>query len=248
MRTVRAMFDRESDAIAAREQLLARGVQPQRVSIINRARPTRAEAADTGKGRGLWAGIKDLVALPDEDRGSFEDRVTRGGFLLTASLPDTMMGEAMATLEKHGVVELGERPAAASTAPGAVSATAEEQRIPVMEENLHVGTRAVEGDKVRIHSHAAERPAHERVRLHDYVVRIERRRAAGAATGGSLEDLFTERDLQMTETREEVRFDKVARVREEVVVRREATERVEEIDTTLRHTEVEVERVPSAPR
>ena len=247
MRTLRAMFAREADAVAARDHLLSRGIQPQRVSIINRARPQRADPASVGapgaKHRGLWAGIKDLVALPDENRGSFEDKLSRGGFLLTASLPDSMMGEAMALLEKHGVVELGDRPEAPTVA------AEDEQRIPVIEESLAIGTRQAEGDTVRVHTHAAERPAQARVHLHDYVVRIERRRAGNAVPGGTaLEELFTERDLQMTETREEVRFDKVARVREEVVVRRQATERAQAIETTLRHTEVEVERLPGGQR
>ena len=48
----------------------------------------------------------------------------------------------------------------------------------------------------------------------------------------------------MVETTDEVRFLKEARVREEVVVRRQVQERVEAIDTTLRRTEVDIERLP----
>ena len=53
--------------------------------------------------------------------------------------------------------------------------------------------------------------------------------------------------IELTETAEEPVVNKRARVVEEVVVHKEATERTETVGGTVRHTEVEVRREPETP-
>ncbi len=55
------------------------------------------------------------------------------------------------------------------------------------------------------------------------------------------DDAFRERTIDVTATGEEAVVGKTARVVEEVVVSKTAGERVEEIDDTVRRTEVEVD-------
>ena len=57
------------------------------------------------------------------------------------------------------------------------------------------------------------------------------------------ETLFQERDIELTETAEEAVVGKTARVVEEVSLAREVGQRTETVRDTLRHTEVEVERL-----
>lgn len=248
MRTVQAMFQREADAVAARERLLSLGVAPQRVSVLERARAQRSGSEEgLGKSRGLWANLKEMVSIPGDERPSFEDHLTHGGFLLTASVPEEKLSGVVAALEKNGVVDIDQEGFGAQSGR---TGTNTEERIPLVEEQLHVGKQGVAGDSVRVRAYPEERPVHERVFLYDYRVSVDRRSTDQQLPQGgkaaSLDDLFKERVIEMTETTDEVVFEKQARVREEVVVRKEARERVEEVDTTLRRTEVDVERIPAS--
>ena len=124
-----------------------------------------------------------------------------------------------------------------------------EETIPLAEEQVEVGKRRVESP-VRIHRYVVERPVEETVTLRDEKVEIERRPASGAARP----DEIGERVVEVHESHEEpdVRR-KGAEVVEEVVVRREATERTETVHDTARKEEVEVERgaeakTPKTPR
>ena len=251
MRTVRALFEREADAKSARERLRAHGVAPQRMSLIERqSGPGLAgEPAGGAAGRSLWASLKDMVALPEGSSDHFENRLTHGGFLLTASVEDEELEGIVAILAKMGVVDFSDGVAEGrggedgEFAPGA---STEEERIPLVEEELRIGTSERDGDSVRVHAFATERPVHERVHLRSYRVRVDRRPVGEPLSPDASTDLlarlFSERSVELTETSEEVVFAKEARVREEVVVRKEAFERVEEVNETLRSTEVEVER------
>jgi uncharacterized protein (TIGR02271 family) len=119
----------------------------------------------------------------------------------------------------------------------------EEERIPVMEEELRVGKREVTRGGARVRSYIREIPVHEQVRLREEHVSVERRPVSETLRSGDLDtgDMLRDRTIEMTETAEEAVIGKEARVVEEVVVRKTAEERVEEIDDTVRRTEVEVD-------
>ncbi len=118
--------------------------------------------------------------------------------------------------------------------------TGNEERIDIVQEELVVGKREVNRGGVRVRSYLVETPVHEQVTLHEEHVAVERRpvdRKLGAADA----DAFREREISMTETAEEAVVGKTARVVEEVVVRKEASDRVETIDDTVRRTEVDID-------
>lgn len=115
-----------------------------------------------------------------------------------------------------------------------------EERIDIVQEELVVGKREVNRGGVRVRSYMVETPVHEQVTLHEEHVEVERRpvdRKLGAADA----DAFREREISMTETAEEAVVGKTARVVEEVVVRKEGSDRVETIDDTVRRTEVDID-------
>jgi uncharacterized protein (TIGR02271 family) len=119
----------------------------------------------------------------------------------------------------------------------------EEERIPIVEEELKVGKREVTRGGARVRSYIREVPVHEQVTLREEHVQVERRPVgeAAARSGVADADLLQERTIEMRETAEEAVVQKVASVREELVVSKTATERTEQIDDTVRHTEVEVD-------
>ena len=112
--------------------------------------------------------------------------------------------------------------------------------IPVVEEEVQVGKRAVERD-VRVHTTVTEKPVEEQVHLREEHVTVERRPTDRPASGTD-QAAFKEGVIEMTETVEEPVIAKQARVVEEVVVHKEATDHVETIHDTVRRTDVEVEQ------
>ncbi len=133
-------------------------------------------------------------------------------------------------------------PAAASTTPAAATTTARvgsEEVIPIVEENLQVGKRDVERGRVRVRSYVVETPVSEQVMLHQEHVEVERRVIDRPVTGA--EAVFQDRTIEATETAEEAVIAKETRVTGEVVIRKEATERTETVQDTVRRTEVDID-------
>ena len=111
--------------------------------------------------------------------------------------------------------------------------------IPVVEEELHVGKRDVGGGRVRIHSRVVERPVQEQVNLREERVHVERRPVDRPLS--EADAAFRDRTIEAEERREEAVVSKEARVKEELVVRKDVEQRTETISDTVRSTEVDVE-------
>jgi uncharacterized protein (TIGR02271 family) len=120
----------------------------------------------------------------------------------------------------------------------------QEVRVPVVEEEIAVGKRAVETGGVRVESHVQEVPVNESVRLHEEHVNVERRPVDRPVTAGDMA-AFKEGTIEMREMAEEAVVEKRARVVEEVVISKEASERTEQITDTVRRTDVDVQPLQS---
>ena len=119
-----------------------------------------------------------------------------------------------------------------------------EQVIGVGEEKLNVSTRRVSGEPTRVRRVVRETPVERRVELNDETITIERRAANGKPADT---DALVEREYVMIDTREIPVVTKEAHLREELVVRRERTGRVEVIRDTVRHADVEVTQPQRMP-
>jgi uncharacterized protein (TIGR02271 family) len=126
-----------------------------------------------------------------------------------------------------------------STAARSGQATGREEVIPVTEEHLKVGKRDVSHGRVRVRSYVVETPVQEQVNLRDERVHVERRPVDRPASGD--DTAFRERTIEAEERAEEAVISKDARVKEELVVKKEADQRTETISDKVRRTEVEVE-------
>lgn len=118
----------------------------------------------------------------------------------------------------------------------------DETKIAVVEEELRVGKREVQGGGVRVSAEVVEEPIVEEVSLREEHIHVERRPVDRAATDADFTN-FREGTLELTETHEEAIVDKQARVVEEVIVRKDVEERTETVRDTVRHTEVDVENI-----
>jgi len=117
--------------------------------------------------------------------------------------------------------------------------------IPVVQEELKIGKREVQRGGVRVFSRVVETPVNESVNLREEHVSVERRPVDQpiSTTDGTA---FKEQSIEMREKAEEAIVQKSARVVEEVVVGKEATQRQENITDSVRHTEVQVEQLGGA--
>ena len=120
-----------------------------------------------------------------------------------------------------------------------VSGREGEEVIPVAEERLNVGKRDVSHGRVRVRSYVVETPVNEQVNLRDERVDVQRRPVD--RTIGGAEDAFKERTIEMEERSEEAVVSKEARVKEELVVKKNVEQRAETVSDTVRRTEVDVE-------
>jgi uncharacterized protein (TIGR02271 family) len=133
---------------------------------------------------------------------------------------------------------------ASASAGAAQTQNLEGQRsIPVVEEELKVGKREVERGGIRVYSRMEEKPVEEQVKLREEHVNVERRPVDRPATAGDVNRAFQEGTIEVTERVEQPVVEKQARVVEEVVVGKEATERTETVRDTLKKTDVQVEQV-----
>ncbi len=135
--------------------------------------------------------------------------------------------------------------ATAAVAPGAVQGKTDVQAgeaIPVVEEQLQVGKRAVVRGGVRIYRHVTETPVQESVQLREEHVSVQRTPVDQPASAADI-DAFKEGTVEVRETAEEPVVAKTARVVEEVRVGKEVTERTETVSDTVRRTDVEVEQL-----
>lgn len=114
--------------------------------------------------------------------------------------------------------------------------------MPVVQEEVKIGKRAVERGGVRVLRRVSATPVSELVRLREEHARVERRPVDREATPADLES-FREDSIEVRERTEEPVVEKLARVVEEVVVGREVGERTEKVDDSVRRTEVEVEKL-----
>jgi len=119
---------------------------------------------------------------------------------------------------------------------------ANEVAIPVVEEQLAVGKRQVQRGGALIHTYVTERPVEEQVTLREEHVHVERHPVNRAVTSADTAAL-QEATFEVTEHAEEAVVAKQARVVEEVVVSKEATERTETIHDTVRRTNVDVDEL-----
>ena len=115
----------------------------------------------------------------------------------------------------------------------------DEEVIPLTEEQLRVGKRDVSHGRVRVRSYTVETPVQEQVNLRDEHVTVERRPVDRPVAGD--ENLFRERTIEAEERAEEAVVDKQARVKEELVIKKDVGQRSETVSDTVRRTEVEVD-------
>jgi uncharacterized protein (TIGR02271 family) len=264
LQTIVAVYDTAAHADAAVRDLETAQVPVSAISRHARDDMMPGGTAATGapvREKGFWS---SLFGSPDHDNTVYDRSLESGSTVVAVRVPEEHFELVSAILEQHDPVDLDERAAgygAAETtttattapavgAPGTATAATDGETIRLAEEALSVGKRAVSGGTTRIRRYVVETPVEEQVTLHSENVTMERRPVSDTRPVDAA--AFTDKVIEMTETSEEAVVSKTARVKEEVSLHKEATDRVETVKDTVRREDVEIEQVPgtgtSTPR
>jgi uncharacterized protein (TIGR02271 family) len=262
-KTVVGLFNSTTEAQNIKHELVNEGYAAENIRVVANEQNTGTTggyASGAGQGSsasqstGVMASIKNFFGsftdADESDRNYYSEGVSRGGAILSATVPDDRANALADRLEQYGARDVDAQGSSAvgSTATrtelanmGAANrSTAEEAAIPVVEEELQVGKRQVRRGGVRVYSHLVETPVEENVQLREEHVRVQRNTVNRPATEADFQAVKGNA-IELTETAEEAVVSKQARVVEEISVGKDVTQRTETVKDTVRHTEVEVE-------
>jgi len=254
--TIVAVYDSVAQAEAAMRDL-------QTAHVPTEAIGRHSQSGGTGSGStarkwerkpGFWESL--FGGATDHDSTIYDRSIESGSTVITVKTPDEYHDAVEAILERHNPVDLDDRAALYASTPMTSGSTASAfvtgarsdtqatsgDKIELAEESLAVGKRAVRGGTTRVRRYVVETPVEEQVSLRDEKVTLERRPVSDGRPATTAD--FTDKTIEMEETREEAVVSKTARVTEEVALRKEATERTETVRDTVRREEVKVEQVP----
>lgn len=254
--SVVGLFDSIAQAQKVSADLQRQGIPPANIQILANdsdagaaaSRDTALAAAD--KDKGFFQRLGEMLGLTDEDEDSrmYRDRVRSGSVLLAVRVDQSEVDSVVAILQRHDAKNIDEQAVtgqataqtATNRAAGAKAVAQDQVALPVIEEELRVGKRAVQRGGVRIYANLRERPVEESIKLQEERVRVERRPVDRPVTDADLRG-FQPGTFEVTERAEEAVVSKQARIVEEVVVSKQVDERTEAIRETVRSTDVEVE-------
>jgi stress response protein YsnF len=200
--------------------------------LVNRSQDIRGYPLVSPSGE-KYGTIKDLLVGEHHDRVvgvRLEDGRTCAVEPLEIHDNAVVYGEAARTYADEGV---------------AAGHVIEEERVPIVEEKVAIGTRVADhGKGITVRTRTTTDTVSEDVVLRDEHVDVQRRPVNERVTGKEAEAILKQGDrtVSMTERDEEVVVGKEAVVTDEVVVRKTADEKVEHVTEKVRKTEVDVDK------
>lgn len=252
------VFDSDTDAQRAMQLLVAEGTDPDDVRITQaqgQGSAASSAQADTGLMNRVRHFFSDRFRSDAEPEvGHYAEVVRRGGAILRVEVEgDAQLEDVQKAFTTAGALDIDQRidswraqdggsgGAQVSRAGMDTAADRAEEVIPVVEEELIVGKRRVSTGGLRVYARAVETPVTEAVQLRTEHAEVKRRPVDRPASSADLSN-FQDRTIEVRETAEVPVVQKSARVVEELRVSKTVEERTEQIDDTVRSTEVEVER------
>jgi uncharacterized protein (TIGR02271 family) len=236
------VFESEREATSARQELLSEGFDS-----TNVRNATLADTQNDGEHEGGISGFfKNLFGTDDHPHvDQYSEALGRGHpVLLVQTQSEEEADRAKSIMESAGAFDVQERAeqwtnSEVPSSSGLESSGEDKQTIPVVEEQLQVGKREVEGGGARIYMRVTEKPVEETLDLREEQVIVERRPINRPASDADLAQ-SQERVFEVRTSREEPVVAKVAQVVEEVEIAKRTTHRKETVRDTVRKTDVEV--------
>lgn len=206
-------------------------------------------AALVGAGAGGLAGglVGALIGygIPEEHAEVYESGIKSGGVVLRVNPKNADDARYIADKWKScGGANIYSNAETMTTANarGAAASGAGKVAIPVIEEELQVGKRAVGAGGVRVETEIDERQVNEAVNLKKENINVERHPVNRPATQEDL-DKTAEGKVTIPLVEEVPVVAKEARVVEEIVVEKDVAQHTETISDKVRRTDVDVENL-----
>lgn len=257
-KTVVGLFANAVEAQNVKHELVKEGYSATDISVVANEASSSAAASSGAAGgvsstdTGFAAKVSNFfhsLTGGSEDEQHYAAGVRNGGAMLSVLVPDGQEADVVELLESYGAENVdGQQERPTSAVAGAASQATTKRGAsrstvaPIVQEELAVGTRQVQRGGVRVYSHIVETPVDENVQLREEHIRVDRKPVNRPATEADF-SAFKEGTIELTETAEEIVVSKNARVVEEVVVGKDASERTQTVRDTVRRTEVEVEQL-----
>lgn len=273
--TVVGLFQDEQSARAVADDLIRNGFRQDEIHLSSSENyatdAASGGAALTGRapaehhGGGFMGWLQSIFGeneYADEDRTRYAEAVQRGSYVVAVDADERVRDRAVDIMNDHGVIDLDEHAArhgygaatpGSRTVPRDAGAQADDRvadqtsgTIPVVQEELQVGKRAVQRGGVRVYSRVVEQPVEQDVQLREERVTVERRpvdRPLADAERVGMRD----QTIEVREMAEEPVIEKQARVVEEVRVGKKSTARTQKVKDTVRRTEVRTEQMGTTP-
>jgi uncharacterized protein (TIGR02271 family) len=249
-----AAFDSPSAAEAAIRDIEAARIPSAAVRSYTKDEPTYQEyrTRQPESHGGFWGWLIGEEPTQTQAYGAYDTSLTSGHTVVTVTVDEVHADAVTGILNQHGPHDIHEQtsgssetyqtgvPAYPATKPG-VAGGKEEEVIPLAEEELQVGKRTVDRGTTIVRRYVVRKPVEESVTLRDETVSVERRRPVTAGEAGVPAGAFEERTVEVHQTAEEPVVNKTARVAEEVVVRKDVTERTETVHDDVRREQVDVQ-------
>ncbi len=137
---VTAFFDSRDNALRAMDRLSAIGLRDDCLRLTEGNDPHASAATEE---RGFMAALHDLF-FPDDDRATYEEGLSRGGFLLTArDVPADLYDTCVDVMDDEGAADIDERAAAWRGEGWSGTSTAPSYPAPVV--GVEAGTSGMAG-------------------------------------------------------------------------------------------------------
>lgn len=252
------MFSTLAQAEGAKRSLIKAGFAEHDIDVISgeRLKSEGHEARHPGFWQRLFGNSVD-----EEQSGVYEDAMNSGSVVLTLRANEDQLPRAYSVLDAHDTGELptgnglaqddGYTVSAAQTTPGVNSGVtepvrtsltgdeSEEEVLRLAEERLEVGKRLVSEGTTRVRRYTVTDQVSEDISLQEQHADIFRRSTGDLAATGDVD--WEEKTIEVAETHEQPVINKTAHIKEEVVVRKDQSERVENITDSVRRQEVDID-------
>ena len=266
MQTILATFDDSKAAQSAIDQLIAQGFDRASVHLQTDSSTEPSGANEAGLDedkRGTLSGIghffSQLFGSDDASHAdNYSEAVRRGSSVVAVDAStDAEVEKATSLMNDMGSVDVEQRAAqwkrqgwkGFDPNAGRWSSDDEEfanQSVPVIQEKMQVGTRAVDMGGLRVIKRLTETPVSQMVNLRQERATVERLPVDRVATDADHAN-FREGTVEVREMAEEAVVSKTAHVVEEVRIGKQTTEKSTQVVDTVHGTDVAVERVAAEP-
>jgi len=265
--TLVAAFDTKDKAMAAVDALKAGGFHSDDISVVDNTRlaGTKGVAPNAAKSIGLWQWLFGDIAKYEAN--VYAQTISEGGTVVSVRVPRDQVAQAAGILDLHHPINVNDRAITAGFAPvahvetaaktiAAATPLAAAQSVAVTpklaevhpdtlrlaEEQLQIGKKMVETGRTRVRRFTTERDVAQDVTLHEEHAEVLR--SAVSQQPAELKDIdWADSTLEVVETKEQALINKVARLVEEVSLRKKGDDHVETIHEKLRRQQAEVEQV-----